>query len=141
MINYSAEFPFLWDEIKIPIKYGSDRKAARELLEAAVAGIGSNLGEAPKEAWRKLRTTYHLEDVTLDPMVTLVANDNWIEFTLRYVVDYRFRRSTKDRLFTRILDAIDATNGAVSISSSTYQLVDGGPISIKLMPPEPTKSG
>jgi small-conductance mechanosensitive channel len=25
VFNYSGDFPFLWDEVKIPVKYGSDR--------------------------------------------------------------------------------------------------------------------
>jgi small-conductance mechanosensitive channel len=29
VFNYSGEFPFLWDEIKVPIKYGSDYHLAR----------------------------------------------------------------------------------------------------------------
>jgi small-conductance mechanosensitive channel len=137
VFNYSAEFPFLWDEIKIPVKYGSDRREARALLERAVADTETNLEEAPKAAWRRLRDTYRLEETSLNPIVTLVANDNWIEYTVRYVVDYRYRRITKDRLFSTILDAIDATAGAVSIASSTYQLVEGGPINVRVVSPEP----
>ncbi len=33
VFNYSGEFPFLWDEIMVPIKYGSDYKQARRILE------------------------------------------------------------------------------------------------------------
>lgn len=32
VFNYSADFSFVWDEISIPVKYGSDRVLARELL-------------------------------------------------------------------------------------------------------------
>ena len=37
-----------------------------------------------------------------------------MEFTLRYIVDYKRRRITKDRLFTRILEEVDQTNGRVA---------------------------
>lgn len=37
--NYSADFPFLWDEIKIPIKYGSDYNLAREIIKSAADKI------------------------------------------------------------------------------------------------------
>jgi len=30
--NYSADFPFVWDEIVLPIKYGCDHRLAREIL-------------------------------------------------------------------------------------------------------------
>ncbi|MDH5540763.1 MAG: mechanosensitive ion channel family protein, partial [Rhizobacter sp.] len=32
VFNYSGEFPFLWDEIMLPVKYGSDYRQARALL-------------------------------------------------------------------------------------------------------------
>ena len=30
--NYSADFPFVWDEIVLPIKYGCGHRLAREIL-------------------------------------------------------------------------------------------------------------
>src|SRR3954467_419496 len=36
--NYTREFPFIWEEIKIPISYGTDRRRAEQiLLECAAA--------------------------------------------------------------------------------------------------------
>jgi small-conductance mechanosensitive channel len=32
VFNYSSDFPFLWDEIKIPIKYGSNYSATKEII-------------------------------------------------------------------------------------------------------------
>ena len=33
VFNYSAHFPFLWDEITVPIKYGSDHRLAKVFYE------------------------------------------------------------------------------------------------------------
>ncbi|MFN7660750.1 MAG: mechanosensitive ion channel family protein, partial [Dolichospermum sp.] len=33
VFNYSADFPFVWDEITVPVKYGSDRSLTREILQ------------------------------------------------------------------------------------------------------------
>ena len=57
-------------------------------------------------------------------MVSIVANDNWVEFTLRYVVEYKKRRLTKTELFTAILTQIEATKGEVSFASATFELVE-----------------
>ena len=35
VFNYSGDFPFLWDEITLPVKYGSDWKLAREMLRGS----------------------------------------------------------------------------------------------------------
>ncbi len=36
VFNYSGDSPLLWDEIVLPIKYGSDRQLAREILDCAL---------------------------------------------------------------------------------------------------------
>ena len=64
--------------------------------------------EKLKEKWMVLQDKYRLEDAQTEPMVSLIANDNWVEFTLRYVVEYRKRRVTKTKLFTKILQSIEA---------------------------------
>ena len=57
-------------------------------------------------------------------MVSLIANDNWVEFTLRYVVDFKKRRVTKTDLFTKILKEVEKTNGEIKFASATFQLVE-----------------
>jgi hypothetical protein len=64
-----------------------------------------------------------IENARVQPMVTLIFNDNWIEFTLRYVVDYKMRRRVKDQLFRAILTEIEQTQGRVVIASTTLELV------------------
>jgi hypothetical protein len=66
-------------------------------------------------------------------MTSSIANDNWMEFTMRYVVDYKKRRGTKDLLFTRILEEIEGTNGRVALASSTVHLVETPEIKVKLV--------
>ncbi|WP_432670975.1 mechanosensitive ion channel family protein [Flavobacterium sp. SM2513] len=124
VFNYSGDFPFLWDEIKIPIQYGSDYDLATAILNE----IGSEvLGELPvnsKTDWHHLQQTYRLEDAQTEPMVSVIANDNWVEFTLRYVVPFKRRRATKTALFMSVLKRMEATNGAIKFASATFQLVD-----------------
>ncbi|MBK9037225.1 MAG: mechanosensitive ion channel [Myxococcales bacterium] len=141
VFNYSGEFPFLWDELTVPIKYGSDHRAARAILERVAAEVVGAYAATAKVSWAELVRRYRIEDAKLEPMVTIVANDNWIEFTVRYAVDYKARRITKDRLFTRILDEIDATGGAVALASATFELVGAPPVTVQLddrrTPPPP----
>lgn len=132
VFNYSGDFPFLWDEITVPVKYGSDYKQAREIMQRiANEELGHHVPGA-KERWREMVNKYRIEDARIDPLVTLIANDNWLEFTVRYVTDYKMRRSSKDILFTRIMEEFDATNGKVSIASATFHLVDAPEIKIRM---------
>lgn len=75
---------------------------------------------------------YLIEDAKIEPIVTLVTNDNWTEFTLRHVVDYKVRRIKKDQLFTRILDEFLATDGRVAFASMTVQIVETPVLDVRL---------
>lgn len=134
VFNYSGAFPFLWDEIRIPVKYGSDRKQARQIFEDVVQEVVGEYTVQSRAAWEQMLRRFRLEEARVDPIVSLIANDNWLQFTIRYAVDYRKRRSTKDALFTKILDRIDASAGKVSIASGTYDLVGMPTVRVELQP-------
>jgi len=133
VFNYSGDFPFLWDEITIPVKYGSDRARARAIISEAADAVVGDFAASAKQAWTQMVREYRIEDAGLEPMVHLVANDNWIEYTLRYTVNYKRRRATKDALFTRILDSIDASGGTVALASATFHLVEWPPLDIRMV--------
>jgi small-conductance mechanosensitive channel len=132
VFNYSGDFPFLWDEIKIPVQYGSNYEKAENILKATGREIAGDLTERSQEKWRSMQNKYMLEAAQTEPMVSLVANDNWVEFTLRYVVDYKKRRATKTSLFKKILKEVEATNGEIKFASATFQLVEGSELKVKL---------
>ena len=124
VFNYSGEFPFLWDEIKIPIQYGCDIELATEIIGNIGKEIVGEHSLQSKQKWESLQDKYRLENAQTEPMVSLIANDNWIEFTLRYVVSYKKRRITKTTLFTQMIKRIEATNGTIKFASATFQLVE-----------------
>jgi small-conductance mechanosensitive channel len=132
VFNYSGDFPFLWDEIKIPIQYGSDYRLTKQILETIGQQTAGELTEKTKEKWRQLQKQYRLEAAQIEPMVSLTANDKWVEFTLRYVVDYKRRRITKNTLFTEILEQVEATKGAIKFASATFQIVDFPELKVKI---------
>ena len=132
VFNYSADFPFVWDEITVPVKYGSDHNLARKIIQdSAQEVVGENAAIA-LQTWKKMIKKYAIEDASVEPMVTLIANDNWMEFTLRYVVDHKKRRGTKDLLFTRILDGVASSAGSVSMASATFQIVEMPAMDVRL---------
>ena len=132
VFNYSGDFPFLWDEIKIPIQYGSNYDKAKQIINNIGVEVAGDLSKESREKWTSLQKKYLLEDSQTEPMVSLIANDNWVEFTLRYVVKYNKRRATKTELFTKILNQIEATKGEIKFASATFQIVDSAPFNVKV---------
>lgn len=122
--NYSVDFPFLWDEIVIPVRTDSDHRLARKLiLEVGKREQGTTM-ESAQQYWSNFVLHHRAEDAHLDIVVTMSFDANWIEFVLRYPVDYTRRRSTKDRLYTAILDEFEKTSGKVQVASPSVQVTE-----------------
>lgn len=124
VFNYSGDFPFLWDEITLPVRYGSDWEYARGVLSQVVDEICKGYALESAEAWRLAVNRYRLEEAKIEPMITLAATDNWIQFTIRYIVDYRKRRFVRDRLFTRILEEVDRSQNRIRLASATFEVTN-----------------
>lgn len=137
VFNYSGDFPFLWDEVTVPVKYGGDYRLARDIFQKVLQEITGEFATEAKESWSELIHLYRVDPTEIDSRVFLIANDNWMEFTLRYIVDYKKRRITKDRLFTRILEEVDKTNGRVAMASATFHLVETPEITVRIADPTP----
>lgn len=132
VFNYNADFPFLWDEIVIPVRTGSDHRLARDIIEATGKTVLAEIIETEKDSWSSFVRHNRVDEETLEPVVTMSFDANWIEFTLRYIVYPQIRRSTKDRLFSGILAGFEATCGKVQVASANMQLTEIPPLSLHL---------
>jgi small-conductance mechanosensitive channel len=132
VFNYSGDFPFLWDEIKLPVQYGSNYDLAKELFFKVAKEVAGDLSEKSHEKWHALQQKFLLESAQTEPMISIIATDNWVEYTVRYVVDYKRRRVTKTELFTKILNEVEKTNGAIKFASATFQLVEPSDLKVTI---------
>ncbi|MSU91034.1 mechanosensitive ion channel [Rhodobacteraceae bacterium 2CG4] len=133
VFNYSADYEFLWDELKVPVRYGGDRKLAVQIMMDAVSPLVAQATETMKREWHQLKEDYAIEDASLEPQVFLVANDNWLEYSIRYLVDYKQRRSTKSALCEAIVAAFEAHSEKVGFASGTYDIVGLPPLKVDLV--------
>jgi len=132
VFNYTEEISFIWDEIVIPVRYGSDHHLAREImLQAADAALGATI-EGVKGEWDRMLSKYPVEHASVEPRVFLIATDNWMQLALRYPVNAKRRRTVHDELFTAILDAIAETGGRVALASATFELVGAPAFDVRL---------
>ena len=130
--NYSREFPYIWDEIKIPITYQADRAIAESILLHAVNRHTLNrnkLGERPAE---ELHKKYQVDPIDLDPTVYYRLTDNWLELTVRFIAPDHGTRRIKDRISREVIAAFDEAN--IQIASGTYAIVQLPPIEIGRFP-------
>lgn len=121
--NYSQDFPFVWDEFNLPIHYGSDLELAKSIV---ISVAQEQLSQYVKESiadWKGVVEKFYIEDAQVNPTLAITMTDNWLQFNLRYIVDYKKRRYTKNLLNEEIGKRILETNGKVSLASATFEIV------------------
>lgn len=133
--NYSTDFPFVWDEIILPITFNSDLKLVDEIVKKATDEFLMGYAQFAKDNWEIMVNKYLIENANVEPSLMFVLNDNWVEFTLRYVVDYKKRGATKHKLFNEIYQAVMSSDGKVSFASATFELVGMPDLKVKLDKP------
>jgi len=124
VLNYSSSFPFLWDEIKIPVRHGSNFHLAKEIFSRIASEVTDEQVEMAKHSWNEITRNFMIEQVQIDPQVTMIITDNWLEFTIRYIVDYKQRRKIRDILNTSIMEQIEKVADQISIASTTVAIVE-----------------
>jgi len=122
--NYSGDYPFLWDEINIPIRTESDFQLAREIFTKVTEDICGQYASDSLKTWRKMTDKYNIENAKVEPMISLKFDENWITFTIRYIVDYKLRRTTKDKLYTRLLEEIQKYDNIIMIATSSMEITN-----------------
>jgi small-conductance mechanosensitive channel len=121
--NYSQDFPFVWDEFNLPIRFGSNIDLAKSIvISVAQENLSKYVSESVSQ-WKEVVKKYYIEDAQVEPTLAIKLTDNWIEFNLRYIVDYKKRRNTKHILNETIGKKIADTNGKVTLASATFEIV------------------
>lgn len=105
---------------------------AREGFQQVLDELTGEHARQLKGDWRKMTDKYLLEDAQLKPGVSLKMDDNWAEFTLRYVVDYKKRRGMKDQISSRILKLIEESQGQVKLGAPSFELASIPPLDISI---------
>lgn len=132
--NYSKDFPFIWDEFNLPIRYGSDVEIAKSIVIRVATELLAEYTAQSRAQWETVVNKYYIENAIVDPTIAITLTDNWIQFNLRYIVDYRKRRYTMNLLQEKIGIEIRNTNGEVILASSTFELVHVPELKIGLRP-------
>jgi len=129
--NYSQDFPFVWDEFNLPIRYGSEIELTKEIIISVAQEKLSGYVTESISKWKGVVDKYYIEDAQVNPSLAITMTDNWIQFNLRYIVDYKKRRYTKHLLNEEIGKRIEQTNGKVKLASATFEIVNIPTVNIK----------
>lgn len=119
--NYTQNFSYIWDELMLPVTYASDVAAATDILLQTGQDYTRDFLKPASAEIEKLRSDYLLPDLTLEPKVYTRVTSNYVELTMRYLVEPRKRRAASSWLYSHIFERVQA-NISIGIASETYDL-------------------
>lgn len=126
--NYTRDFPYLWEEISIPISYTADREYAEQILLECAERHTEHINEMSQAAFQVMRDRYFLHPADLTPKVYYRITNNWLELTVRFVVKEHGIRDLKDAVSRDILKGFDAAG--IGIATTTYNIVGFPPLHV-----------
>lgn len=129
--NYTREFPYIWEEMRIPVPFNADRKRAEQILLDAARKHTVKIAEISEDALRALERRYVLKRSELEPQMFWRITDNWVEMTIRFIVPDSGIRSIKSEMSRDILEEFD--RAGIPIASGTYEIVGMPPIKVQLI--------
>jgi small-conductance mechanosensitive channel len=119
--NFTREFEFIWEEMQLPIAYTADRARAEQIaLDVARRHTRETVAHA-KPALEALRHRYRtIRESGVEPRVFVHLTDNWVELSLRFVVEPDQVRARKDAMSREILSELE--RAGIGIASTTFEI-------------------
>ena len=133
--NFTREFPFLWDELTIPIPYSGNHERAEQILLDAAREATMEFVEQARAPRERLEQHYAIELDHLEPRAYWGLTDNWLEVNVRFLCAEHGVLGVKDRMARHILREFQAAG--IEVASGTYEIVGVPPIRIQQEPPHP----
>ncbi|MCH7562819.1 MAG: mechanosensitive ion channel [Gemmatimonadetes bacterium] len=134
--NYTAEFPYVWNEIPVLVTFESDWKKAKAILAQVVEKETGELSRRAEDiiprATRRLLISYR----TLSATVYTNVRDSGVLLTVRHLAEPRARRGVQEAIWEGILDAF-AEEPDIELAYPTRRMYSAEYRDAPLMAPRP----
>ncbi len=130
--NYTRNFPFIWEEMILPIAYDADHARAERILLEVAGRHTVPIGEMGEPALLEMERRYFIRRAQMAPKVYFRLTDNWVELTVRFIARDHDIRDLKDAMSREILSALD--EAGIGIASATMAIVGFPSVRIERAP-------
>jgi small-conductance mechanosensitive channel len=129
--NYTRDFPYIWDEISVPVRYLEHRDTVEKILLKAARKHSADLAELAESDLAELRQRYFIANADLAPRVYWRLTNNWLELTVRFLTRDHGARELKDAMSRDILAELDAAGIRLGSASQTLEVVGLPPVQVE----------
>ena len=119
--NYTREFPYLWEEMSVPVPYQADHAAAERILLQVAGRHTVQTSELGEGALRDMEERYFVKASDMRPAVFYRLTDNWLELTVRFIAPTHAIRELKDAMTRDLLRGL--AGAGIRIASPTIEIV------------------
>ena len=82
--NYTRDFPYLWEEMSLPITYAADRERAEQIILEVARQHGILAAALTESERQEMERLFAVSADDLEPKVYYRLTDNWLELTVRF---------------------------------------------------------
>lgn len=121
IFNYTQNFSYIWDEVKLPVTYSSNFERASQILRDVGGEYTREFLSGAQAQLEQMRQYFLIPAMETQPEVFLRVTDNWLELSMRYVTDPKKRRVATNFIFTEVFKRF-REHDDIQIASSTMDL-------------------
>lgn len=121
VFNYTRDFQYIWDEVKLNITYSSNIDSATKIMLNAATRYTEDFLSGAKAQLSRMQQYFLVPDIELKPQVYVSVTTNWVGLTMRYVVDPKKRRAASTFLYRAIFDEVIARQD-IEIGTDTMEI-------------------
>ena len=124
LANYSAGFPYLWNELEVLLTFESDWKQAKSLFKDITTEIMKDVVAEAEGPRKKADQRFLIHYRTLTPAVYTSVQESGVLLTVRYLCRPRERRGTGEELWEEILQVVERTDSIEFAYPTQRRIVD-----------------
>lgn len=121
IINYTLHLAYIWDEVSLPITYESNMQAATQILLDIGREYSKQFLDNAQQQLERMQKDFLVPKLELEPAVYVKVTSNWLQLSMRYVVEPRQRRVASTFIYQRVFDRVSQTED-IKIASETMDL-------------------
>lgn len=121
VFNYTRTFGYIWDEVRIPITYASNVKALSDILKNVGREYTQQFLQGAQQQIEKMQRYFMVPIFEVEPDVYIKVTENYIELTLRYIVDPKQRRKAASFIYAEAFRQM-REHEDIQIGSTTMDL-------------------
>jgi len=125
LYNYTQGFEYIWNEIRIVVTFESNWQKAKDIMMEVMQREEFAVKESLKKKLMDMAKKHMIYYRTLTPTVWVNIVDYGIALTLRYIIEARIRRKSRDQFCQLILQRFQEEKD-IDFAYPTYRIYRRG---------------